>query len=226
MTQELSVKSKEKTALIAESIANGQEYVPGETIRLSLPEFKHVYSELVKQLSNRNPYALLIYFDDIIFASFPQHSTQHFRIPRKQAHYLMPKDFEFILWRKEYGTLDRLDSFGKFLALELRKYWKWLFLTFAAAFIGLHFAGSNDVYTTLSGVLIQSATVFVSVFLIFTVTQNALLQNDLALFKRVTLHRYRRADRNFAILGIAVIGAVILNSMFVLLPEQYAKFFA
>jgi hypothetical protein len=225
MTQELSIKAQEKANQIAETLANGAEFMPGQDIQLTLPELKHVYSGLVRQLSNRNPIAALIYFDEEIFVSFPQHSTQRFLLPRKQHDYLMPRDFEFILLRKEYGTLARLDSFGRFLALELRRYWRWLCLIFVVVSLGLHFTGTDISYTTLSGVLIQSATVFVSVFLIFTVTQNTLMQNDLSLFKRGILHRYRRTDRNVAILGVSVIGAVILNSMFVLLPDAYAKLF-
>lgn len=222
MSSELSAKARETTTHIAEYLAAGKEY-NSEPLRLSLPEFRNVYVELVRHLENRNPYAVLIFFADQVIATFPQFSKQQFTIPQMTDKFLTPDSFDFILRKQVYGLRGKLPSFGQFLISEARLYWIWLTLTFILSFIGLHLAGGKDLYETLSSLLIQSATVFVSIFLIFTVTQNTILQKDIGLFKQGLLHRYRRDDRNVAILGVLVVGLVILNSIFLALPQSLAR---
>jgi hypothetical protein len=224
MTTELSAKAKESTLRIAEHVVSGREVTSDQALQLTLPEFKNVYIEMVHQLGNRNPYVVLLFFVDEVLATFPQYSLQQFRVPQQRGKFLTPSDFDFIIHRQVYGLQKEPPSFWKFIVGEFRLYWKWLSLVFIISFIGLHFSGAQNTYSVLSGLLIQSATVFVSIFLIFTVTQSALIQQDLTLFRQGLLHRYRRDDRNVAILGILVIGSVIFNNMFVNLPYELKVF--
>jgi len=218
MNGQLSTKAMESTAKIAEQIANGREILPDSAVRLTLPEFKNLYVEIVNQLGNRNPYVVLIFLNDQVMAMFPQYSGQRIQIMHSKEKQLQAADFEFVIYKQLHGVRNKLQSFRAFLGTEIRLYWKWLMLSFTLSALGLHFTGSESTYSLLSGLLIQSATVFVSIFLIFTVTQSALIQQDVSLFRSGLLHKYRRDDRNVAILGILTIGGVILNSMFISYP--------
>lgn len=202
MNGQLSTKAMESTAKIAEQIANGREILPDSAVRLTLPEFKNLYVEIVNQLGNRNPYVVLIFLNDQVMAMFPQYSGQRIQIMHSKEKQLQAADFEFVIYKQLHGVRNKLQSFRAFLGTEIRLYWKWLMLSFTLSALGLHFTGSESTYSLLSGLLIQSATVFVSIFLIFTVTQSALIQQDVSLFRSGLLHKYRRDDRNVAILGI------------------------
>lgn len=219
MKTNLTTVQQEETARQAELVADGARIKPG-AVNSSFAEFHDLYTQVVRHLSNKNPYTVLIYLPEEVVIQFPQQSEQQFIISRTEGRYLVADDFNFIMHRKEYGDSGKPVSFLSFLWSELQSYWVWLSLTFFISLVSLHFAGSPETYSLLSGLLIQSATVFVSVFLIFTVTQSSILQSDVSLFRGGTLHRYRRADRNVAILGIITIVLIILNSMFVSLDKD------
>lgn len=206
---------------IADSIASGAVYQEGNALFVSLSEFRDIYKEVVRQLSNQNPVVTMVFFEQEVVAFFPQYSAQKIIIQNSNKSYLKPQQFDFIIHRNDFGLTSEPTSFMGFLLSELISYWNWLLPTFVVSLIGLHFAGSENTYAMLSGLLIQSATVFISIFLIFTVTQSALLQKDLDLFKQGILQQYRHDDRNVAILGLAVIIVVILNSIFVSLPYEW-----
>lgn len=120
MTTDLSAKSKQITTQIAEAIANEIEVEPGNAKELTLAEFRNVYIELVRQLSNQNPYVVLVFLVDQVIAAFPQHSPQKFQILSEKKKPLTRSSFDFILYCQTYGLQERPKSFIVFLRASLK----------------------------------------------------------------------------------------------------------
>ncbi len=66
--------------------------------------------------------------------------------------------------------------------------------------------------------LLTSATLFLSVFLVFTVAQSAKLQEDVRLFDTGLLHKFERDDRLITIVAIASLVLSVLNVTLLGLP--------
>lgn len=73
----------------------------------------------------------------------------------------------------------------------------------------------------ISELMLTSSTLFISLFLVFTVAQSTKLQQDVRLFDSGLLHKFARDDRLIAIIALTGFFLGILNSALIGLPYSW-----
>jgi hypothetical protein len=84
----------------------------------------------------------------------------------------------------------------------------------------ISFAKNDDLYDLMAELIVSSATVFLSIFLIFTVTQNQVLHSDRKMFESGILQRYYADDRHLAIMAVLTIFFAIASAMMAKISQQ------
>ena len=186
---------------------------------LSIDELKRLYAILIELRHNQVPHTIVVNLGWEAFIQFSDISPQHFLITSTQS--FSQQDFEFVPVKKWYGPCERMNSFPGFLITELSLNRWSLFGIFVLSFVLLWGAHDDGLYDMISNLLIQSGTVFLSIYLIFTVTQSQILQSDQRLFKKGVLQRYHRDDRNVTILAILTLALTFVNTMFAHLNQTF-----
>ena len=96
---------------------------------------------------------------------------------------LTDKDFDFVTKKIWHGQRIRPKTFLSFLWSEAKlNSWKLLCVFFISAVL-LFIVRDDSLYDLLSMLLTQASTVFFSIYLIFTVTQNQTLHSDRTSFR-------------------------------------------
>jgi hypothetical protein len=178
-------------------------------LSVSLDEFQRFYSTFVN-LTKSSPVVSLVNIEDVVVAQFSDISPQHFDILSKQP--LLDNDFQFIQEKRWYGANRKPENFLPFLWKELKQNSVKLLLVGLVSFALLFWVNNDGLYQLLVSLLIQSSTVFLSLYIIFTVSQSQNLYQDLQLFKSGILHKYFRDDKNVTLLGILTISSTFFNS--------------
>jgi len=195
-----------------------------EALPVSLDEFQRFYSAFVN-LAKRSPKVSLVNLEDRVIGQFSDISPQHFDIVDKKP--LINTDFDFIQEKVWYGPNTLPEKFATFLFKEFKQnFWK-LFLVALISFIILFLADNLFLYQSIISLLIQSSTVFLGLYIIFTVSQSQTLYSDLELFKSGVLHKYYRDDKNVTLLAIMTVSSTFLSAgLLYLLPEDGVNIYA
>jgi hypothetical protein len=180
-----------------------------KALQVSLDEFQRFYSTFVN-LTKSSPVVSLVNIEDTVIAQFSNISPQHFLIVEKES--LLENDFRFIQNRRWYGAKVKPEKFFAFLWKEFKNNFNSLILVGLVSFTLLFWVNNDGLYQLLVSLLIQSSTVFLGLYIIFTVSQSQKLYQDLRLFKSGILHKYFRDDKNVTMLGILTISSTFLNS--------------
>jgi hypothetical protein len=197
-----------------------QGHIHYEALQVSLNEFRAFYESLY-QLTGRLPRVSLVNLETLVKGQFSDVSPQHFDIQEQER--LKEEDFDFVLEKTWYGTREETKSFGQFIWEELKRDWLKLLPVFAASGGLLYVINDLGFYELVGTFLVQSTTVFLSIYLIFTVSQSQNLRRDPSLFKDGTLHGYYRDDRNVTILGIITVGLTFLSSGIASLVYEFSS---
>lgn len=200
-----------------------RKLLSGETgiksLSVSLDEFQRFYSTFVN-LAKKSPKVSLVNLEDRVIGQFSDISPQHFDISHKEP--LINTDFDFIQDKKWYGSNTLPEKFTPFLIQELKQnFWK-LLLVAIISFTVLFLADNDSLYELIISLLIQSSTVFLSLYIIFTVSQSQGLYSDLELFKSGVLHKYYRDDKNVTLLGILTVASTFLSSGLLYILSAYS----
>ena len=102
---------------------------------------------------------------------------------------------------------------------------KWPIFTWQSfnlvAFIALTSVPSGkDALQRISEALLTASTLYLSVFILFTVSQNAEVLKDTFLFRQGLTYRFFQVDRILASLAVYLILAIILNIILEIYPRR------
>lgn len=75
-------------------------------------------------------------------------------------------------------------------------------------------------FQTIGQALLTVITLFLSVFVLFTISQNSLLTNDISLYRNGTAHKYMRDDRYVAMWSGVSLICVLLGLAFTSMPHE------
>jgi len=192
--------------------------IDNKPLSVSLDEFQRFYSIFVN-LSKSSPKVSLVNLEDRVIGQFSDIAPQHFDISDKNL--LVEADFAFIQDKIWYGATAPPEKFTLFLFKELRQNFPKLLLVAVVSFTILFLADNAALYELIVSLLIQSSTVFLSLYIIFTVSQSQSLYSDLVLFKSGVLHKYYRDDKNVTLLGIVTVSSTFLSAGLVYLLSKY-----
>lgn len=194
------------THLLAGEIGN-------DAFELEFDEFKRLYATMTSLRASAPRLTLVKTLGNEVFAQFSDIAPQHFVITDRQS--LTPERFGLVPNLKWYGDQRKPLSFPRFIGKEFRDN-LWLLLgVFVGSSVLMFLANSSSLYDLMATLLIQSGTVFLSIYLIFTVSQSQRLAEDKRLFKAGITERYFRDDRNMTLFAILTIVITFISSMLV-----------
>jgi hypothetical protein len=189
------------------------------SIVLKLNEFRRLYEIVLEKTRRRVPYILAIHLGDQVHLILPEYSRQEIVIEPEKRKKIRREDFSFLSLVDCRGATSPSRNFLLFLIGEIKINKIRLGLIFLISLALLIFVAPSvnnlDLANTL---LIQASTVFLSIYLIFTVSQSERLSSDRKLFEKGILYRYYSDDRNITIFAILTIGLTFANTLLVHLP--------
>lgn len=127
---------------------------------------------------------------------------------------LEEKDFEFASLHSQFYGAKTYLSLRSFLAEEISTNWLPLSLTMLISWIVFQFllgTAGKDVLEKVNELLLTATTLYLSIFLLFTVSQNVDLVKDPYLFRQGLTQRFFRVDQLLAFLAVAVLCVSILS---------------
>lgn len=195
--------------------------LPTESLAFNLDEFRKLYQVMTDWMGGYQKVTLVKTFGEEVVGQFTTIAPYRFYVEHENE--LGPDDFDFIpehmqVW---HNVVEGRTSFPAFLWGEFQKnHWK-LLSVFSAFALLLFIANDDELYSLLSTLLIQSSTIFVSIFLIFTVTQNHLVARDQELFELGITYKYQQDDRNVAILAIMTVALTFVATLSLSIFDKY-----
>jgi len=182
-------------------------------IDVGFDEFRSVHHTLTDFTGKAIQVSLIRTIEGEIIAQFSNVSPQHFLISTPKN--LTLKEFDLLPCKTWYGSTSRYERFWRFLFRELRhnKLPLATVLIVSTAFLAI--VNSQNLYDLIASLLIQGGTVFVSIYLIFTVTQSHQIITDSLLYERGITQRYYHDDRNVTLLALITVALTFINAMFV-----------
>jgi len=184
-------------------------FIGKSALEVSLPEFRQFY-ETMQRLGDTVPLVTLINLESVVVAQFSNISPQHFDIIGPGP--FNEEQFGFIQKWEWFGPTRPPQGFGKFLWKEILLNKGKLGIIFLISTAIFYIVNTEAFYGSTSSFLLESATVFLSLYIIFTVSQSQTLYKDSSLLRAGILHSYIRHDRNITILGILTIALTFLGS--------------
>ena len=207
----------------------------------SLDEFADLYHAVSTQVSPDTRVDIVL-LGDYALAQFSEITSGSGRVLIRSESRLSPADFRRIVANPEFH--------GDVLATSLRGRLKEEWRNIAASIVVglviamLLFALVNsqaanyasfllnpttqpavgrvvDSLISVNQLLLTSATLFLSLFLVFTVAQNARLQSDARLFDSGLLHKYARDDTLVALTALGSFLVSIVNIVLIHFPTEW-----
>lgn len=184
-----------------------------KALRVTLDEFEKLYRAM-EHMTGRTPKLSLVRsLGSELFAQFSEIAPQHFVIINAQA--ITPETFRFVSNISWHGPPKASKGFLAFLLSELRLNLLKICFVFVISTVCLFVANDLGLYDLISTFLIQSGTVFLSIYLIFTVSQSHKITDDQNLFEHGVTHKYYSDDKNITLLAILTIACTFVNAAIV-----------
>jgi len=213
-------RKPEEIERICKELLSG--YYNNYALNVTLEEFQKFYTTMVF-LTKTNPIVSFVNLQYTVVAQFSSISPQHFDIFNKKG-IVTENNFDFVISQKWYGIKGRPQRFSNFLWHEFLLNWGKLSTIFIVSAVILFVVNDKSFYEQLISLLIQSATVFLSLYIIFTVSQSQTLYKDIELLKDGILQRYYSDDRHVTLLGIITIAFTFLGSGIIELTNKFDSF--
>jgi len=194
---------------------------PPQIFTLNLSQFREVYQAIQQNVESK-PVDIVLNGDwaMVQFSRLCNHRirvTQNLpsnflsRLVHKTV--LTEEDFDFAIYSEFYGARTYL-SLRSFLVEEISTNGFPLLLTMLISLIvfqSILGTAGKGVLEKVNELLLTATTLYLSVFLLFTVSQNVELVKDPFLFREGLTHRFFRVDQLLASLAVAVMCVSILD---------------
>jgi len=217
----------EPTTVLSE-ILSSDRHRAGFT--LSIQGFREVYFDIQK-IHPGTPVDIVLN-GDWAMAQFTRISNQRIRIfPTStimshiyNSRLLSEDDFDFASLHATFYGARRPLSFFSFLREEFASHPFIILVVFSVSFL-IFFLIADNINTAklipINELIITSATLFLSIFLLFTVSQNIEKLHNLSFFANGLTYRFFAIDRYVAILALLALLTSFLNVVLVLIsPDQ------
>ena len=189
-----------KTQTIERALADVHSYLMSEgkhRLLVDIDTFREVYRHLYESnlLGDKQVFGIL--FERTALLWFPSNPNLEFVVQHKAP--LSKDDFSFVLTGSLYGSTDGAYSFPQFVVGELRNWRTWVaVLLGAGTALGVFFGAPKSSSGDVISAMIPAVALFVSVFVLFAVSQRTLTERDAVLLKSPVYHRYGQIDKYVA----------------------------
>jgi len=134
-----------------------------------------------------------------------------------QAAFLEKDDFEIAYSSATFYGMDRYINTRRFLAEEIETNWFTITIFIVLSVLVMYFLVRNnvnqkDTFSSANELLIGISSIFFSIFLLYTASQNLSIVNE-DMFVRGLMHRFIQVDRqimNLALIAVSISGVNLL----------------
>lgn len=175
----------------------------------NLEDFITIYRNIVNKNILADNTAFVSIIEDRAFVIFSDKPQVRFVI-QKEKGYFKKEDFNFLLHAEISGTRDGKFRFYDFIKEELQLNKIKLLIIFLTFVILLFFIDSIEMIITLNEMILMSITIFISIFLLFIVSQND-KNIDKNLMKDGLIYRYLQTDKYISYVSISIVFVCITN---------------
>jgi hypothetical protein len=222
-------ETRQEITRISETILAGN--LQDSAVSLSLDEFAALYHEIGERVRGKQRIDIVLH-DDRAIVQFTNLSPSNQRVYIVSDRRLTKEDFSRIVpnpvfhgdilevsgrqrLEEELPNLILSSCIGLFFGVVL-----FLLGNSVAANYGSYLVNPDsfplvervvDFLAQINEMLLTSSTLFLSIFLVFTVAQSARLQEDTQLFDSGLLHKFERDDRLIALVALVSLLFTLLN---------------
>jgi hypothetical protein len=206
----------DKLNFIAQNIVQGDQKAVYE---LSLEEFQEVYRHVARLCQDQNKkigetHILLLTENALIKFSISKIVIQ---INHKKN--LSRKDFDVVISPKFEGNVKPI-TWRAFIWTELVHNW-WILISVSLLFYFLFYANNNfSGISTINQLLIESNSLFISIFVLFTISQNRDLLTNKELVRKGLTHRLMQNDYYITSSAISSLVLAFISSSILTLPTN------
>jgi len=194
---------------------------PPQIFTLNLSQFREVYQAIQQHIESKpvdivlNGNWAMVQFSRLCNHRIrvTQNLPSNFLSRLVHKTVLTEEDFDFAIYSEFYGARTYL-SLRSFLVEEISTNGFPLLLTMLISLIvfqSILGTAGKGVLEKVNELLLTATTLYLSVFLLFTVSQNVELVKDPFLFREGLTHRFFRVDQLLASLAVAVMFVSILD---------------
>jgi|GEM_PF-3242916 len=179
---------------------------------LTLEEFKNIYNQIINQSILTDHTVFAAFIEEYILILFPEKPDVSF-VVKKDKGFFSNEDLNFVHNLESMGTYNGELKFTAFLKKEFILNWRIAISIFLLTFISLYVSDSLDMVRKINEMILASATIFVSIFLLFVISQSK-IENEFKLMKEGILYEFLQNDKFVAVLAIVAIFLSIITSGF------------
>ena len=181
-------------------------------VELTLDQFREVYHKVINHKVLNDHTVFAVFVEDRIFITFPEKPRVKFVITKDKG-FFSKEDLNFVANLEPMGSYEGEYRFRTFIKEEFRlNGWK-LAVIFFSTLPLFHLANNVAMLRKVNEMILASATIFISIFLLFVISQRG-YKNEFKLMRDGILYRFFQNDKYVAELAIFLIFLSMWNVAF------------
>lgn len=182
-------------------------------VELTLDEFRELYHKIINHKILNDHTVFAVFLEDRIVISFPEKPGVRLVIRGDDNEFFSEEDLNFITNLEPMGTYRGEYRFRSFIREEFKLNWHKLIIIFLSTFTLFSIARSVEMLQKVNEMILASATIFISIFLLFVVSQKG-YSKEFKLMEGDTLYKFFQNDKYVAMLAIFLIFLSIITVAF------------
>jgi hypothetical protein len=181
-------------------------------IELTLDEFKDIYDKIINRRILNDHTVFAVFIEDRVFIAFPEKPDVRFVIKREKG-FFSKDDLNFVHNLEPMGTYKGELKFSAFLKKEFKLNWLKIISLFFPTFLLFSISGAVSMLQRVNEMILASATIFISIFLLFVISQRE-LKNESKLMRDGIPYEFMQNDKYVATMAIIAIFLSIITMAF------------
>ena len=181
-------------------------------IELTLDEFKDIYDKIINRRILNDPPVFAVFIEDRVFIAFPEKLDVRFVIKREKG-FFSKDDLNFVHNLEPMGTYKGELKFSAFLKKEFKLNWLKIISLFFPTFLLFSISGAVSMLQRVNEMILASATIFISIFLLFVISQRE-LKNESKLMRDGIPYEFMQNDKYVATMAIIAIFLSMITMAF------------
>jgi hypothetical protein len=180
---------------------------------LTLDEFREVYHKIINRKILNDHTVFAVFIENRILIAFPEKPDVRFVIKREKGFFSEDNLKNFVHNLEPMGTYKGKLKFSAFLKKEFKLNWLKIISLFFPTFLLFSISGAVSMLQRVNEMILASATIFISIFLLFVISQRE-LKNESKLMRDGIPYEFMQNDKYVATMAIIAIFLSIITMAF------------
>lgn len=212
----MTTSTVNKNNKIIEVIKNREGF-----IQCNLDEFRDAYHDLIKYKLLDDLSIFAVFMEERVLIVFPEVPKVRILISTPEK-FLIKADLDFVANIEFFGTYEGKYNFKDFVKKEIELNIKILLLLFVAFSSLVIYISKPDMIRNISILLVTSTTLFVTIFILFVISQRQ-DETDYKLLEDDDLYLFFQNDKYIIITAFSVIFISIFNTALSYLSDYWSQ---